>query len=110
MLPQFQETATCREWLLLAVGVMANHTHLVVGVLGDPEPEKLLHDFKSYASRKLNRLWTRPVNGTWWTESGSKRKLRDTQAVLAAVEYVRNQEFPLVIWINEEALVFYRTD
>jgi REP element-mobilizing transposase RayT len=101
LVAQFRETAAYRGWLLLAGAVMANHVHLVVGVPGDPDPEKLLHDFKSYASRTLNRLGSRPVNGTWWTESGSKRKLRD---VLAAVEYVRNQERPLVIWVNEEAL------
>jgi REP element-mobilizing transposase RayT len=107
VMPQLQETAAYRAWLLLAAAIMANHVHLVVGVPGDPAPEKLLHDFKSYASRTLNRLWSRPVNGTWWTESGSKRKLRDGSAVLAAVQYVRDQEYPLVIWVNEEALVPY---
>jgi REP element-mobilizing transposase RayT len=101
---QFQETAHYREWLLLAAAVMANHVHLVVGVLGDPDPEKILHDFKSYASRVLNRKWSRPPNGTWWTESGSKRKLGDDQAVADGVQYVRDQEFPLVVWINEEAM------
>jgi REP element-mobilizing transposase RayT len=104
---QFHETAAYRNWLLLAVGVMANHIHIVVGVPGDPEPDKLLHDFKAYASRRLNRNWARPMNGTWWTESGSKRKLRDEQAIREAVKYVQDQEYPLVIWINEEAVAKY---
>src|SRR5437870_3184356 len=34
LLDQFQETAAYRTWLLLAVGIMANHLHLVVGVPG----------------------------------------------------------------------------
>src|SRR4051794_8559842 len=48
LLAQLQETARYRGWLLLAVAIMANHFHLVVGVAGDPEPDKLLGDFKSY--------------------------------------------------------------
>ena len=95
---QFQETESVRGWRLFAVGIMSNHCHLVVGVPGDPEPENLLRDFKSYGSRKLNKQWSRPKSGTWWTESGSKRKLPTREAVLAAIRYVVDQEFPLLIW------------
>ena len=98
LLTQFQETAAYRLWQLFAVGIMANHLHLVVGVPGDPKPEWLLQQFKSYGSRALNRRWKKPDSGTWWTESGSKRKLPDENAVLAAVRYVLDQEFPLLIW------------
>ena len=104
VLAQFQETAAYREWWLLAAAVMANHFHVVVGVPGDPDPEKLLGDFKSYASRALNRRFGKPASGTWWTESGSKRKKSDRTAVLEAVEYVRTQPYALVVWINEEAV------
>ena len=95
---QFRETESFRGWRLFAVGIMANHCHLVVGVPGDPDPEDLLRDFKSYGSRRLNKAWTRPASGTWWTESGSKRKLPDDAAVLAAIQYVVDQEHPLVLW------------
>jgi hypothetical protein len=83
-------------------GIMAKHVHLVVGVLGDPDPNRVLGDFKSYASRSLNRKWGKPKSDTWWTERGSTRKLRDQAALLAAIEYVRNQENPLLIWIAGE--------
>ena len=53
LLAQFQETAAFREWLLLAVAIMTNHFHLVVGAEGDPDPERILGDFKSYDSRRL---------------------------------------------------------
>ena len=102
MLPQFCETATYRKWELLAIGIMPKHVHLVVGVIGDPDPHKVLGDFKSYASRVLNKKWGKPKSGTWWTEKGSTRKLPDEAAVLAAIEYVRNQENPLLIWIAGE--------
>src|SRR5262245_13765258 len=98
LLAQFQETAAYREWQLLAVAIMANHFHIVVGVPGDPDPADLLGDFKSYGSRTLNRRWSKPASGTWWTESGSRRKLPDEAAVLAAIRYVREEPSPLVVW------------
>jgi REP element-mobilizing transposase RayT len=100
MLEQFQETAQHRNWLLIAAAIMCNHAHLVVGVQGDPAPADVLRDFKSYASRRLNESWPKPVSGTWWTESGSKRKLPCDDAVVAAVHYVRNQPNPLVVWVH----------
>jgi len=98
LIVQFQETATYRGWSLLAVAIMFNHVHWVVTVPGDPEPSDLLRDFKSYGSRVLNRQWGKRPNGTWWTESGSKRKLKDEQAVTNSVGYVQRQPKPLVLW------------
>ena len=95
---QFEETAQYRSWELLAVGILANHLHIVVGVPGDPDPSDILRDFKSYGSRALNRGWNKPASGTWWAESGSKRKLPDEDAVLAAIRYVIEQEYPLLTW------------
>ncbi len=98
VLEQLHETARYRGWELAAVAVMANHLHLVVGVPGDPEPDTLLRDFKSYASRRLNAVVAKPASGTWWTQSGSRRKLPNDTAVQAAVEYVKRQHSPLLVW------------
>ncbi len=98
---QFEETVAYRGWRLLAVAIMANHCHVVIGVPEDPEPKVLLQSLKSYGSRALNCKWAYPESGTWWTESGSKRKLPDDTAVLAAIQYVVDQEFPLLIWTTE---------
>jgi REP element-mobilizing transposase RayT len=98
---QFRETAGHRGWALLALAIMANHVHLVVGVPGDPQPDVLLRDFKSYGSRCLNQRFGKPASETWWTASGSRRKLPDERAVQAAVRYVRNQHKPLMIWVAE---------
>ncbi len=102
VLDQFRETAAFRGWVLLAVAVMANHFHLVVAAEEDVHSTVLLRDFKSYASRALNRKWPKPASGTWWTESGSRRLLPDERAVEAAIEYVRQQQFPLVLWIASD--------
>jgi REP element-mobilizing transposase RayT len=92
--------AAFREHALQAAALMANHCHIVVGVPGDPAPSRLLGDYKSYLSRNLNVRFSRPIGGTWWTESGSKRKLPPS-AVQPAVEYVRRQHRPLSVWIAD---------
>jgi REP element-mobilizing transposase RayT len=104
---QFQETARHRGWTIIIGAIMANHIHLVVGVTGDPDPASLLRDFKSYGSRALNGRWTKPESGTWWTEQGSKRKVKDEQHLSAVIEYVRHQVGALVIWecANRSCLV-----
>ena len=98
----FRSSAEFRGWPVQALAVMANHVHLVVSAPEEVLTDRLLQVFKSYASRKLNQAYPRPVGGTWWAASGSRRRLPNEQAVLAAVEYVRNQEYPLAIWTAPE--------
>ena len=98
VLPQLHETAAYRDWVLLVASVMADHIHLIVGVIGDPEPTDLLRDFKSYASRRLNAKWAKPQSGTWWTEGGSKRKLAELEDKINGISYVQRQPSPLVTW------------
>jgi hypothetical protein len=80
----------------------AQPRHVVVGVPGDPSPGTLLRDYKSYASRALNRSFGVRQSSTWWTESGSKRKLPHEDAIVAAVLYVARQVNPLVVRIDEK--------
>ena len=78
---------------------MFNHFHLVVGVKGDPEPGKILGDFKSWGTRRLSREFGKPSSETWWTSCGSKRKLPDRAAVIGAARYALfKQPNPLVTW------------
>jgi REP element-mobilizing transposase RayT len=98
-LAQFLETATHRGWEIEAVAIMYNHFHIVVGVPGDPMPGKILGDFKSWATRKLTKMFGAPASQTWWTERGSKRKLKDEAARRDAVHYVLyKQPNPLITW------------
>jgi REP element-mobilizing transposase RayT len=59
VLSQLRETAATRGWTLFAVGIMANHVHVIVGVDGDPAPADLLRDLKGWTSRALNARWPR---------------------------------------------------
>jgi REP element-mobilizing transposase RayT len=95
---QLRETARHRRWQLLALAVMSNHVHLVVGVPGDPDPERLLADFKAWATRRLNHGWEHREH--WWVQSGSRRKKDGPEKVREAVEYVRDQPNALAVWLE----------
>ncbi len=99
MIAQYQETARIRGWLLQAASVIHNHTHIVVSVAGDPDPQSILETLKSWATRALKKHRELPPNGTYWTAKGSKRKLPDERALLGAVIYVvKEQPDPLAVW------------
>ena len=102
---QFEETARVRGWLLIAVGIMHTHVHLVVGVPQDPDPDKLLRDFKAYGAGSLNRKWGKPTSETWWTAGGSTRKLDDDRGIETVVHYIRNQPNPLLVWTRSEGRI-----
>src|SRR5688500_3556638 len=46
-------TSAFRGWQPDAIAVMPDHVHILVGVVGDPAPAEMLHEFKNYASRAL---------------------------------------------------------
>jgi REP element-mobilizing transposase RayT len=98
---QLRETAGHRGWRLLALAVMVNHVHLVVGVPGDPDPEKILGDFKAWCTRRLNGGWGPREH--WWTQGGSRRPKKTAAALRAAIKYVRDQPPALVVWLDPEA-------
>ena len=99
LIVQFQETAQIRGWSLHAASVMYNHTHVVVSVPGDPDSKVILETLKSWATRKLLKHRPLPPNESFWTAKGSKRKLPNDDAILAAVIYVvKKQPNPLATW------------
>jgi REP element-mobilizing transposase RayT len=100
LLRQFQETCGHRKWRMLATAIMRTHVHVVLGVPGDPRPETLLQDLKSYGSRALSKEFGKPGAPRWWTEGGSRRKLSTHLDVIAAVRYVLEQSAPLLIWTD----------
>jgi hypothetical protein len=74
-------------------------------VPGDPDPAKIQGDFKSWGTRTLSKRFGEPPSKTWWTERGSKRKLSDASAVVAALRYVLfKQPSPLLTWSPEAGL------
>jgi REP element-mobilizing transposase RayT len=103
LLEQFQETASCRHWTLHAVSVLFNHVHLVVEAPSEIGKPELLRDFKSYGARRLNRLFGPRQSGTWWTDSGSCRPVRNPAS---AVFYVcHRQPKPPLVWSAERGRI-----
>jgi len=94
-------TAGYRHWRLHAAAVMANHVHVVLGAPDEVTANKLMQILKSYASRNLNHEFGKPSSETWWTSSGSKRKLPSAKAVHSAMQYVRKQHRPLAMYVAE---------
>lgn len=105
MVGQYQETSRIRGFELCAAAVMPDHTHLVVGVPGDPDPHHLRELYKSWATRALKKRWALPKSGTFFTAGGSVRKKGDEVALRAAVIYVaRQQPDPLATFVGERWL------
>lgn len=99
LLAQWHETARLRTWNLLGVAIMPTHVHLVVQAAKDTPPEALIRDLKAYGSRALNQRWPRPASGTWWTAGGgSRRWLPNQLAVARALQYLKSQPHPLLLW------------
>ena len=54
VLEAIQEVYAHRGWSLLAAHVRSSHVHTVVEA--EAPPERVMRDFKAYASRRLNRM------------------------------------------------------
>ncbi len=63
VLHAIQEVCVHRGWNLLAAHVRTNHVHVVVE--SEARPEKVMNDFKSYASRALNIAETDKSRRRW---------------------------------------------
>ncbi len=75
-----------RGWSLLAAHVRSNHVHTVVEA--EAPPERIMNDFKAYASRRLNRMGLEEPGRKRWARHGSTRWLWKPQHVSAAIQYI----------------------
>jgi REP element-mobilizing transposase RayT len=103
LLDQFLETAAHRRWTLHAVSIMFNHFHMVLEAPPKVGKKVLLRDIKSYGSRRLNRVFGPREAGTWWSDGGSCRPIRNRSA---AIYYTcHRQPHPLVVWSRERGRI-----
>jgi REP element-mobilizing transposase RayT len=82
----------CRQqhWALLAAHVHTNHVHIVVDA--EAQPERIMNDIKSYASRCLNRMNLDEPDRKRWARHGSTRWLWKPEHVSAAIRYVVDKQ------------------
>ena len=100
VLDAIREVCVRRGWSLLAAHVRTNHVHVIVE--GDTRPERMMRDFKSYASRSLNRPGRdRPLR-KHWARHGSTRWLWKDEDVRQAIQYVVDEQGePMAIFVVE---------
>ena len=73
VLAAIQRHCAHRGWNLLAAHVRSNHVHAVVET--EARPERIMNEFKSYASRELNLLGSDGPDRKRWARHGSTRWL-----------------------------------
>ena len=80
------DRSTQSDWTLLAAHVRSNHVHIVVR--GEENPEFIMTQLKSAASRRLNDLGFEDRSRKRWARHGSTQALFDGEAVQNAIRYV----------------------
>ncbi len=85
-----REVCHHRAWRLNACNVRTNHVHAVVTAIDSPE--KVMNDFKAYATRCLAEQGLVESDRTMWTRHGSTRYLNEDASVIAACRYVLEEQ------------------
>lgn len=100
VLAAIQRHCAHRGWNLLAAHVRSSHVHAVVEV--EARPERIMNEFKSYASRALNQLGSYGPDRKRWARHGSTRWLWKDEDVRQALRYViEEQGEPMALFAVE---------
>jgi REP element-mobilizing transposase RayT len=94
------EVAAHRGWTILACHVRTTHAHVIVAA--SVKPEKVMSDFKAWASRRLKEQLNEPADRKRWTQHGSTLYLWNEQEVAEKIDYVlRRQGTPMAVYPSE---------
>ena len=101
VLAAIQRHCAHRAWNLLAAHVRSNHVHAIVEA--ETRPERILNEFKSYASHELNRLARDGPDRKRWARHGSTRWLWKDEDVRQALQYIIDEQGePMALFVAEE--------
>jgi REP element-mobilizing transposase RayT len=93
VLEALREVCSYRSWNLLAAPIRSEHVHAIVEA--EVPPEKVMNDFKSYASRALNRLDDKDRDRRRWA-------LWKDQDVREAMRYVAEEQGePMAVFVGD---------
>lgn len=96
-----------RRWIAHAVHIRTTHIHAVIG--GDVKPERMLTDFKAYATRAFRSRFSGGPRKRYWTNHGSTRYLWKQESLNAAIDYVlRGQGVTMACYPREAEEGFVR--
>jgi REP element-mobilizing transposase RayT len=88
VLAAIRETCTVRGWWRPAAHIRSTHVHAIVAT--EDEPERVLIDLKSYASRALVKSGLETSDRPKWAKHGSTRWLWEEDELHRAIDYVLN--------------------
>ena len=88
-----RKVAEFRQWTIHTLAVQTNHVHVVVSA--DCTPEKVMNDFKSYTTRRLRERLLVPSGVPLWSEHGSTKHLFTNDSLVAACQYVAENQADL---------------
>lgn len=101
VLAAIQRHCAHRGWNLLAAHVRSNHVHVVVEA--ETRPERIMNEFKSYASRELNRMGIDKDDRKRWARHGSTRWLWKDEDVRQALRYVVDEQGePMALFVGKQ--------
>ncbi len=101
VLEALRDVCLHRGWGLLAAHVRTNHVHAIVET--NVRPEKVMNDFKSYASRSLNLSGFGESHRKRWARHGSTRWLWKDEDVRKAIRYVVDEQGePMAVFTSQE--------
>ena len=72
-----------------AIAIMPNHVHVLVTPTPDYALEKILHSWKSYTAKAINRIFER--TGRVWQEEAYDRIVRDLLELKRTERYINRQ-------------------
>ncbi len=84
------EVAKHRRWKVWAVHVRTNHVHVVVSAAA--KPEKVMNDFKAWASRRVREATDEAADRDRWTQHGSTRYLWTEESLEEKIIYVLDEQ------------------
>lgn len=89
-----------RDWVPHAVHVRSNHIHIVVS--GNAEPEKIMNDFKAYATRAIKGSDDKQkFSRKYWSRHGSTKYLWTRESLASAIDYVKNKQGKIMsLWVR----------
>ncbi len=87
-----------RQWFAHAIHIRTTHAHAVIA--GDTAPERMLSDFKAYATRALRRELPETQRRRFWAQHGSTRYLWNNVSLRAAIDYVLHAQGEPMAWYS----------
>jgi len=82
------EVCEFRGWFAHSIHVRSNHVHIVVS--GKEEPEKMMRDFKIYATKAIKKAGDKMSAEKYWIRHGSTKYIWTKEKLRSSIAYVKN--------------------